>query len=80
MASAVAHYITGVLDRNSMISMAKSLCVAANFQPGDKVRILKGSLRGIVLAILDDGRLKWRAESGTEFFALPESLIRDHPA
>lgn len=75
--SAVAHYIAGVFDRDSMLSTIDGLWESAFFQPGDNVRTLKGSLRGKVLALLDDGRLQWRAETGTIFIALPESLLPD---
>lgn len=75
--SAVAHYIAGVLDRDSMARILESLCRAADFSPGDKVRTLKGSLHGVIVEILDDGRVKWRAETGTEFLGLPESLVPD---
>ena len=73
----MAHYIAGVLDRESMGRILESLCRAAEFSPGDKVRSLKGSLHGVILKILADGRVKWRAETGTEFLGLPESLIPD---
>jgi len=75
--SSVAHYIAGVLDRESMARILESLCRTADFSPGDKVRTLKGSLRGEVIGVIEDGRLKWRAETGTVFIALPESLILD---
>jgi len=75
--SSVAHYITGVLDREMMLSTLESLCQHVSFQPGDKVRTLKGSLRGVIVESLDDGRVKWRAETGTEFLGLPESLVPD---
>ena len=73
--SAVAHYIAGVLDRESMGNILESLCRAAEFSPGDNVQTLKGSLRGTVVAVLDDGRLKWETEAGTVLIALPESLL-----
>ena len=75
--SAVAHFIAGVLDETSMRKILESLCRAADFSPGDKVKTLKGSLRGRIVETLDDGRVKWCAETGTVFIALPESLIRD---
>jgi hypothetical protein len=75
--SAVAHYVTGVLDREMMLSTLESLCQHTSFQPGDKVRPLKGSLHGVIVKTLDDGRVKWRAETGTEFLGLPESLVPD---
>jgi len=75
--SAVAHHIAGVLDGKSMEHILESLFRAAEFSPGDKVRTLKGSLRGVIVKILDDGRVKWRAETGTEFLGLPENLVPD---
>lgn len=75
--SAIAHYIAGVLDRETMSSIVESLSRSAAFRPGDKVKTLKGTLRGKILAILDDGRVKWRAETGMEFLGLPESLAPD---
>lgn len=75
--SAIAHYIAGVLDREAMISIVESLSESATYQPGDRVKTLKGTLRGVITAILEDGRVRWRAETGTEFLALPESLIPD---
>ena len=75
--SAVAHYVAGVLDGESMRATMDSLWQSASFQPGDKVRTLKGSLRGVIVEILDDGRVKWRAETGSIFTGLPESLVRD---
>src|SRR5206468_3455404 len=42
--SAVAHYIAGVLDRESMTQIVNELCVAADFQPGDRVKTLRGSM------------------------------------
>ena len=75
--SAVAHYIAGVLDRDSMVEIVESLCEAASFQPGDKVKTLRGSTHGKILRMLEDGRVVWRPEgSRSELLALPESLTR----
>jgi len=73
--SAVAHYVAGVLDREVMTAMVESLSQISSFRVGDRVKTLKGTLHGVIVSILDDGRVKWRAETGTEFLALPESLI-----
>lgn len=75
--SAVAHYIAGVLDRDSMAQIVDELFEAADFQPGDRVKTLRGSMHGTIVSVLPDGRVVWRADSGTELTALPESLIRD---
>lgn len=74
--SAIAHYIAGVLDRESMVSIVESLCASAALRPGDRVQTLRGSTRGIVLRQLDDGRVVWRPDGSTsELTALPESLV-----
>lgn len=76
-ASAAAHYITGVLARNEIAAIFGGLLRKVALAPGDRVKTLKGTLRGVILKILDDGRLKWRAETGSEFIALPETLVLD---
>jgi hypothetical protein len=74
--SAIAHYIAGVLDRDAMVEIVESLCESAEFKPGDRVKTLRGSARGVILRILPDGRVVWRAEnSRTDLVALPESLL-----
>jgi hypothetical protein len=75
--SAVAHYIAGVLDRDSMMRMVNELCESADLQPGDRVKTLRGSMHGTILRVLPDGRVVWRADSGAELTGLPESLIRE---
>lgn len=74
--SAIAHYVAGVLDRESMSQIVESLCETANFQPGDRVKTLRGSTRGVIKQILDDGRVVWQPEgTKSELIALPESLV-----
>jgi hypothetical protein len=46
-----------------------------DFKPGDRVKTLRGTMSGTVLGILPDGRIHWRADSGPELMALPESLM-----
>ncbi len=58
--SAVAYYVAGVLDRESMVSIVDSLCESASFRPGDRVQTLRGSTSGVVVRVLDDGRIAWR--------------------
>jgi len=54
-----------------------ALAEAANFQPGDRVKTLKGSLSGVVRKILPDGRIVWQPDDNeAELTALPESLLR----
>jgi hypothetical protein len=75
--SAVAHYVAGVLDHESMAQIVNELSEAADFHPGDRVKTLRGSMHGTIVRALPDGRVVWRADTGTELAALPESLIRE---
>ncbi|MFM8365625.1 MAG: hypothetical protein ACKOAS_10805 [Verrucomicrobiota bacterium] len=80
LASAVAHYIAGVLDRDSMISAVESLWQAASIAVGDRVQTLRGSTRGTVTRVEEDGRIVWRPEGSTlDLIALPESLLPLEP-
>jgi hypothetical protein len=76
ISSVIGHYIAGVLDRESMVGLVDGLCEAVEFKPGDRVKTLRGSMSGTILRVLPDGRVAWRADSGAELTALPESLIR----
>ena len=73
--SSIAHYVAGVLDRDAMISAVGSLWKSAQLSPGDRVKTLRGSLHGVIVRVLDDGRVAWRPNGGgAELIALPESL------
>ena len=75
--SLAAHYVAGVLDRESMVSGISSLLESAEFKPGDRVKTLKDSMRGTVRKVLPDGRVAWQPDGNkTELTALPESLLR----
>ena len=76
-ASLAAHYVAGVLNQKSVVSAILSLAEKANFQPGDRVKTMRGSMHGTILRVLPDGRMVWRADSGAELTSLPESLIRE---
>lgn len=77
MGSAIAHYIAGVLDRESMVDIVEGLWQSAGFNLGDRVKTLRGSTRGLITRLLPDGRVAWRPDgSETELIALPESLLR----
>ena len=76
-ASVAAHYVAGVLDYQSMESGLTALAELADFRPGDRIKTLRGSMRGTIVRVLPDGRMVWRADSGVELTALPESLIRE---
>jgi len=75
-ASLAAHYVAGVLDQNAVFSGLASLAEAADFKAGDRVETLRGSMTDTVMRVLADGRIKWKADSGAELTALPESLKR----
>ena len=75
--SAVAHFITGVLNQDLMVAAIDSLWKAASFAPGDRVKTLRGTTHGVVLRLADDGRVVWRQDGGSaELVALPEGLLR----
>src|SRR5439155_1479521 len=75
--SAIAHYIAGVLDRESMVEIVEGLCESAELKPGDRVKTLRGSTRGVIVRVQPDGRVAWRPDgSQAELVALPESLLR----
>ena len=74
--SAIAHY--GVLDRESMVAIVESLCEVADWKPGERVQTFRGSTRGVIVRLLDNGRVVWRPDgTQSELMALPESLLRE---
>jgi hypothetical protein len=76
--SAVAHYIAGVLPWDAMVGIVESLTETADLKAGDRVKTLRGTLHGIIVKVLEDGRIIWKPDSaGSELTALPESLCRD---
>jgi hypothetical protein len=76
--SAVAHFITGVLDESLMIEMVELLSESVDWKPGDRVKTLRGTLRGKIVRVLDDGRIAWKPDGKAgELIALPESLAKD---
>ncbi len=75
--SATAHYIAGVLDRDSMSQVVDALCAAADLAPGTRVKTLRGTAQGVILRALADGRVVWRTEAGTELTTMPETLVRE---
>lgn len=76
--SAVAHYIAGVLDREAMVEIVETLSQSAAFKPGDRVKTMRGSLHGVVVRLLEDGRIIWRPDgTDSELTGLPESLVAE---
>jgi hypothetical protein len=79
--SAVAHYIAGVLPWEAMVGIVESLSQTADWKAGDRVKTLRGSLAGVIIRILEDGRVAWRPDGAeSELTALPESLCADDKA
>jgi hypothetical protein len=77
-ASLAAHFVAGVLDGDSMRQGLIALWVQAELKVGARVRTPRGSARGVIIRILDDGRVAWRPDDSTlELLALPESLQRE---
>lgn len=76
VSSAVAHYIAGVLDREAMVQIIETLSQAADFKPGDRVKTLRGSAHGVIVRLLEDGRIAWRPDgTESELTGFPESLL-----
>jgi hypothetical protein len=76
--SAVAHYIAGVLDRESMSQIVEALSQSADFKAGDRVKTLRGSTRGVIIRIHEDGCVVWRPDgTDSELTASQESLLPD---
>lgn len=74
-ASAVAHFITGVLDEYLMIDAVETLARSAELKPGDRIKTLRGSLHGVIVRILTDGRVVWQPDgTESELTGLPDSL------
>jgi hypothetical protein len=77
-ASLGAHYVAGVLDRQSMDEGLSALAELADFKPGDRVKTLRGCTRGVVLRVQPDGRIVWQPDgTQSQLVALPESLLRE---
>ena len=75
--SLAAHYVAGVLGREPMEQGLRALTALAEFQPGDRVKTLRGSTRGVIVRVLADGRVAWRPDGRKgELLSLPESLLR----
>jgi hypothetical protein len=60
-----------------MEQIMMALMHEASFQPGDRVKTLRGSARGVVVRTAADGRIVWRLDGGGELLALPEDLLTE---
>jgi hypothetical protein len=75
-ASAVAHFITGVLAEELMVQAVESLSRSSELKPGDRIKTLRGSTHGVIVRVLDDGRVVWRPDgTDSELAGLPEGLL-----
>jgi hypothetical protein len=74
-ASAGAHFITGVLEQELMESAIETLCQSADWKVGDRVKTLRGSLPGVILCVLDDGRGVWKPADTESALRLVVSLL-----
>jgi hypothetical protein len=78
IASLMAHYVAGVLDRENMIGLIEGLCEETEFKAGDRVKTMRGSTHGVIVKILADGRIVWRPDgTKSELIALPQNLLRE---
>jgi hypothetical protein len=60
-----------------MVEIVEALFETADFKPGDRVKTLRGSTRGVIVRLLPDGRVAWCPDgSRAELITLPESLLR----
>ncbi len=76
--SAVAHFITGVLDEEMMVAAVDTLSQIVHWQPDDRVKTLRGSLHGKILCVLENGNIVWQPDdTDNELTAMPENLCRD---
>jgi len=61
--SVVAHYIAGVLPWDAMPCIVNSLAESADWKTGDRVKTLRGSLHGVLITVLADGRVIWKPDA-----------------
>lgn len=74
--SAVAHYIAGVLPWDAMVEIVESLSRTSELKPGMRVKTLRGSTHGVIVRVLEDGRVIWHPDgTESELTGLPESLL-----
>jgi hypothetical protein len=64
-----------------MVEAIETLSQSADLKPGHRVKTLRGSTRGVIVRLLEDGRVVWRPDgTDTELTGLPESLLPDDGA
>ncbi len=78
LSSAAAHFVTGVLDRETVEAAFREIAKVAELTLGCRVKTLRGSLHGVITRVLEDGRVCVRAdEAAGEMISLPENLLPD---
>ena len=61
-----------------MAGIVESLAETADWKAGDRVKTLRGSLRGVIVRVLEDGRVVWKPDAAVgDLTALPESLCSE---
>ncbi len=52
------------------------MCRSASLKLGDRVGTLRGTTRGVIIRVLEDGRIAWKPDGGSmEMIGLPENLV-----
>jgi hypothetical protein len=69
-------YLFAELPHGRRREVLEALCEAASFQPGDRVKTLRGSSRGIIIRLLADGRVVWRPDGTGSELAVEDLLPR----
>ncbi len=60
------------------MEIVESLFATADWKPGDRVKTLRGSLRGVIVRVGDDGRVVWQPDgTQSELTAMPDNLCAD---
>ena len=67
--------LTRKLERRARRTGKRSESKIVAWKPGDRVKTLRGSLHGVIVRTLKDGRVVWKPDgTESELTALPESL------
>jgi hypothetical protein len=76
----VSRYVAGLVERNELEETVGIMCRSRIPKPGERVRTLRGSLSGMVLAEGLDGRIHWRPDgTAVQLISTPELLLQSHP-
>lgn len=69
-----------MLDREARVQMLEALAQSNDFKPGDRVQNLWGLLRGVMVRLLEDGRVVRQPDGPErELTGLPERLCPEGP-